>query len=54
MSTRRGFIKSICRTLAVFSFDQVISGLPLGVSFVNIAREAGLKAKTIYRRRAKE
>jgi hypothetical protein len=46
--TRRGFIQSLCRTAAVFSFDQLIAGTPLPVQFVNIAREAGLRARTIF------
>src|ERR1051326_8170784 len=48
MSTRRRFIASLCRTLSVFSFDQLVRGLPLGVQFVNVAREAGLRSKTIF------
>jgi hypothetical protein len=32
----------------VFSFDQLIAGTPLGIQFVNVAREAGLRAKTIF------
>src|SRR5216683_7250888 len=43
--SRRGFI---CSTLSVFSFDQLTFGLPLGVQFINVAREAGLRAKTIF------
>ncbi len=45
---RREFIRSICRTAAVFSFDQLLKGTPLGVQFVNVAREAGLRATTIF------
>jgi hypothetical protein len=45
---RREFLRSLCRTAAVFSFDQLLSGLPLDVQFVNIAREAGLRSKTTY------
>jgi hypothetical protein len=48
MSTRRSVIRSLCATASVFAFDQLISGLPLGVRFVNVAREAGLHAKTIF------
>src|SRR6202162_2666381 len=48
MPTRRRFIASLCRTLSVFSFDQLVRGLPLGGQFVNIAREAGLRSKTIF------
>ena len=46
--SRRGFIRSLCAALPVFSFDQIANGLPLGVKFVNVAREAGLRAKTIF------
>jgi hypothetical protein len=45
---RRDFIQSICRTAAVFAFDQLLEGAPLGVEFINIAREAGLRAKTVF------
>lgn len=45
---RRAFFRSICRSAAVFSFDQLLSGLELDVQFVNVAREAGLRAKTVY------
>lgn len=45
---RRRFIQSLSRGAAVFAFDQLLSGLPLDVQFVNVAREAGLRAKTIY------
>jgi hypothetical protein len=46
--TRRQFIQSICRTASVFTFDQLVRGMPLGVQFVNIAKEAGLRSKTIF------
>lgn len=46
--SRRSLVRSLCKTAAVFSFDQLIQGQGLGVQFVNVAREAGLKAKTIY------
>ncbi len=45
---RRGFLNSICRTAAVYTFDQLIEAQPLPVSFVNIAREAGLKEKNTF------
>ena len=45
---RRTFIQSICRTVPVFAFDQLVAETGLGVSFVNVAREAGLRTKTIY------
>ena len=46
--SRRGFLRSLCATLPVFSLDQLVAGLPLGVQFVNVAREAGLHANTIF------
>lgn len=50
MNSRRDFIGSVARTSAVFSFDQIVGALasPLPVQFVNIAREAGLRAKTTF------
>ena len=45
---RRAFLKSLCRTAAVFTFDQLLRGVELGVEFRNVAREAGLRSKTIY------
>src|ERR1017187_5969759 len=45
---RRQFIRSLCAAVPVFSFDQLVLGLPLGVRFVNVAREAGLQTKTIF------
>lgn len=47
MKNRRGFLKSLCRAATVFSFDQLMQGQQLPVSFVNIAREAGLREKTV-------
>jgi hypothetical protein len=46
--SRRTFIQSLCRTAAVFTLEQLLSGLESDVKFVNIAREAGLRTKTIY------
>ncbi len=46
--TRCGFVRSICQTLSVFTFDQLVRAAPLGVQFVNVAREAGLRAKAIF------
>jgi len=46
--SRRGFIGSLCATLPVFTFDQLIAGAPLGIQFVNIAREAGLRTTTVF------
>ena len=48
MRTRRSFVRSLCAAVPVFSFDQLIAGAPLGVQFVNVAREAGLRVKTIF------
>src|SRR5215470_20027362 len=48
MLSRRALIRSLCRSAAVFSFDQLVKGEPLGVQFTNIAREAGLRSKNIY------
>lgn len=45
---RRDFIRSLTRSAAVFSFADLVRGLALDVQFVNVAREAGLRAKTIY------
>ncbi len=45
---RREFIRSICRTAGVFSLEQLLKGTPLGAQFVNVAREAGLRAATIF------
>ena len=47
MPTRRGFIQSLCATASVFSLDQLLAA-PVGVQFVNVARQAGLNAKTIF------
>ena len=47
-ASRRTFIRSVCRTAAVFTLDQLLSGVEADVQFVNVAREAGLRAKTIY------
>ncbi len=51
--SRREFIRSLARTAAVFSFDQVVfnqTGSPrgFGARFVNVAREAGLNSKTTF------
>jgi hypothetical protein len=32
----------------VFTFDQLVASVPLDVQFVNVAREAGLRTKTVY------
>jgi hypothetical protein len=46
--SRRQFVQSLCATVPVFSFDQLSHATNLGVQFVNVAREAGLRAKTIF------
>ncbi len=46
--SRRSLLGSLSRTAAIFSFDQLVTGQGVGVSFINVAREAGLKTKTIY------
>ncbi len=45
---RRTFIRSLSRSAAVFSCADLLGGLPLGVEFVNVAKESGLRAQTIY------
>ena len=68
-SSRRKFLKSLCRTSLVLPLEEVISIArmsryfprdlnqprstpadipPTGVSFVNVAKEAGLNAKIVY------
>jgi hypothetical protein len=34
--------------MPVFSFDQLAAAVPLNIQFVNVARQAGLRAKTIF------
>jgi hypothetical protein len=48
MHSRRSFIKSLCASLPVFSFDQLLAETGLGVQFVDVAREAGLNRKTTF------
>lgn len=48
MRSRRSFVRSLCATLPVFSLDQLLGDAPLGVQFVNVAKEAGLRHKTIF------
>ena len=68
-SSRRKFLKSLCRTSLVLPLEEVISiaavsryfsgdlnqpgstpaeAPPTGVSFINVAKEAGLNAKIVY------
>ncbi len=46
--SRRNFVRSLCAGVPVFSVDQLLSATPLGVQFINVARESGLKHKTIF------
>ena len=48
MVSRRSFVRSLCASVPVFSLDQLLGATPLGVQFTNVAREAGLKHKTIF------
>jgi hypothetical protein len=60
LPSRRKFLQSLCRTTLVLPFADVLSlaqapvvpkpaaSADLGVGFVNIAKEAGLNAKTIF------
>lgn len=48
LRSRRSFVRSLCRTAAVFSLDEILAGSSLGVQFINVAREAGLHAKTVF------
>lgn len=48
MPSRRSFVRSLCASLPIFSVDQLLGATPLGIQFVNVAREAGLRAKTIF------
>ncbi len=46
--SRRELLQSLCRTATVFSFDQLVRGSGLDLEFVNVARNAGLNAKTTF------
>jgi hypothetical protein len=47
--SRRRLIRSLCASTPVFTLHQLLSGEPaLDPQFVNIAREAGLRSKTIF------
>jgi hypothetical protein len=48
MPSRRSFIRSLCATLPVFPLERMLAGVPLGVEFINVAKNAGLHAKTIF------
>ena len=51
--TRRSLIRSLSATASVFTLDQLLQGANLDVQFVNVAREAGLRRKTIFGRENK-
>ena len=51
--TRRSLIQSLSASATVFSLDQLLRGAALDVRFVNVAREAGLRSKTIFGRENK-
>jgi hypothetical protein len=52
--SRRGFIRSLCASAPVFTLDQLLSaGAPVDAQFVNVARQAGLRSKTIFGRENK-
>ena len=47
--SRRAFVKSLCRTSSVFALSQLLKpSSPAAVRFVNVAAEAGLRAKTTF------
>lgn len=46
--SRRDLIRSICRGSLVFTLDQLLSGQKLPVRFLNVAREAGLRSRTVF------
>ncbi|HXB69311.1 MAG TPA: CRTAC1 family protein [Candidatus Acidoferrales bacterium] len=50
---RRGFIGSLCASASVFTLDQLLLGAPVDPQFVNVARQAGLRSKTIFGRENK-
>lgn len=45
---RRAFFRSLSRSVAVFSLERLLGATGAGVEFQNVAREAGLKSKTVY------
>src|ERR1044071_3452439 len=52
--SRRRFVRSLCRTASVFALDQLLPrerllrAGPSGAQFVNVAKESGLRAKTVF------
>jgi len=41
-TSRRGFVRSLCATLPVFSFDQLAAATTLGIQFITSNPNAGL------------
>ena len=46
--TRRELIRSIWRSGLVFTLEQLLFGQNLPVRFINVAREAGLRTRTVF------
>lgn len=46
--SRRSFVRSLCRTASVFALDDLLGGEDVSVQFVNVAREAGLRTRTVF------
>jgi hypothetical protein len=46
--SRREFVRSLCRTASVFALDQLLPAASAGARFVNVAKESGLRAKTVF------
>jgi enediyne biosynthesis protein E4 len=46
--SRRDFVRSLCAAASVFSFDDLVAATGLPFQFTNVAREAGLRTKTIF------
>lgn len=47
---RRSLVKSLCAGASVFTLHQLLQGAALTPQFVNIAKQAGLRAKTVFGR----
>jgi enediyne biosynthesis protein E4 len=48
MISRRSLIRSLSTLAPVFSLRQLLSGTNLGVEFINVAQESGLKHRTVF------
>jgi hypothetical protein len=46
--SRRGFLRSLCRSALVYPASNLLADAGLPVQFVNVAQNAGLRAKTIF------